>query len=129
MAIACNEINQTANYLLAQFQDCTKLKAEDMQLLVELIVAVSTCANGGPNYNTINNDLYEPITDEIVTYPVDSFHAISVVVLQGTIIYNGVTYPTGTTINIEFTTTNQQTFTFTAKTGSRVAVEYITETV
>lgn len=127
--IQCNEITQTVNYLSAAFQDCTTLKAEDMQTLVELVAAVNTCANGGPNYDTINNDLYEPVVDEIITYPVDSFHAISIVLLEGNMLYNGVTMTPGFTVNIEVTTTNQTALTFTAFAGSKIMVEYITETI
>lgn len=127
--IQCNEISQNINYLLSKFQDCSKLEASDMQLLVELIAAVNTCANGGPNYNTLNTDVYEPSTDEIVTYEVNTFHSISVVVTEGNVIYDTQTLTAGTSINIEFTTLNQQDFTFIAKAGSRVLVNYITETI
>jgi len=127
--IPCENINQTVNYLLTQFQDCTKLKAEDMQLLVELIAAVNTCANGGLNYNTVNNDIYQPTVDEVITYPPNSFHSISVVVASGQVIYNGITLPTGTSINLEFTTTNQLAFTLTALAGSTLLIEYITQTI
>lgn len=129
MAIQCDEIQQTINQLLINFQDCKTINPEDLRTLVELVAAVNTCANGGLNYNTINNDIYEPTEDEVVTYEVNSFHAISVVVASGTIEYNGIVIPTGASINIEFTTTNQQTFTFTANAGSTVLVEYITEDI
>lgn len=129
MAIQCSEINQTINQLLINFQDCKTVNPDDLRTLVELVAAVYNCEGEGANYNTINNDVYEPEVDEVVTYPVDSFHAISVTVAAGTIEYNGVALPTGSSINIEFTTTNQQAFTFTANAGSTVLVEYITETV
>lgn len=125
--IECSEIQQTINYLTAAFQDCRTLKAEDMQLLVELVAAVNTCANGGPPYNTLNSDIYEPVEDQVVTYPIDSFHSISIVVMQGQIVYQGFNFYAGASFNTEFTTTNQQAYTFTAKAGSKVLVEYITE--
>ncbi len=125
--ISCDEINQTYNELIIAFQDCNKIKNEDLRKLCDLVLAVNTCANGGPNYNTLENDLYEPDTNTIVTYPADTFHAISVVVGQGTIYYNNITLPAGASINLEFTTLNQQIFTFTANAGSKVLVEYITE--
>jgi len=127
--IPCENINQTVNYLLTQFQDCTKLKAEDMQLLVELIAAVNTCANGGLNYDTLNNDIYQPTVDEVITYPPNSFHSISVAVSSGQLLYNGITLSPGNSINLEFTTTNQLAFTFTALAGSTVLVEFITQTI
>jgi len=128
MPIQCNEINQNVNYLLSKFQDCSKLEASDMQLLVELIAAVNTCANGGVNYDTIENFVYEPEVNQVITYPINTFHSISVVVVQGTIGYiGGLTLQQGTSINIELTTLNQEDFTFTANAGSKVLVEYITE--
>lgn len=127
--IACDQVQQTINQLKIAFQDCTKLKASDMQLLVDLIAAVGTCSNGGTAYDYVYNDIYEPDEDEIVNYSVNSFHAISVVVTSGQIIYNGITLTSGTSINLEFTTKNQQAFIFTAKAGSKVLVEYITDEI
>jgi len=129
MAIQCNEINQNVNYLLNAFEDCSKLKAADMQLLVELIAAVNSCANGGTNYNTLETDIYEPITDQTVIYPANTFHSVSVVSTLGSFVLNGATYPSGVTINIEYTTLNQQNFTFIVKGGSRVVVNYLIETI
>ena len=129
MVIECNEINQTVNQLLAAFQDCNKIKNSDLRKLVDLVAAVNTCANGGPDYNTIITDTYEPITDQIVTYPINTFHAITIVVLLGNIVYNTFTFPAGTTQNIEVTTLNQTPITFTVKAGSKVMVEYLIETI
>lgn len=129
MPIQCNEINQTVNYLLTAFQDCQQLNASDMQLLVELVAAVNTCANGGPDYNTLINTIIEPDETEVVTYPIGDFHAISVVISSGSIVYQGITLSPGASINIEFTTTNQQAFTFTVNAGSKVLVERIIETI
>lgn len=127
--IECNEINQIANELLMKFADCNKIKNEDLRTLVDLIIAVSTCTNGGPDYNTLETDIYEPISDEIITYPPDTFHSVSIVSTLGEFILNGATYPSGVTINIEYTSLNQQAFTFTAKAGSRVVVNYLIETI
>jgi len=129
MIIECNEINQTANELLISFQDCKKILNSDLRKLVDLIVAVNTCANGGPNYNTIVTDSYEPITDELVTYPINTFHSITIIVLSGSILYNTFTFPAGTTQNIEVTTLNQTQIEFTVKAGSKVSVEYLIETI
>lgn len=129
MIIECNEINQTANELLISFQDCKKILNSDLRKLVDLIVAVNTCANGGPNYNTIVTDSYEPITDELVTYPINTFHSITIIVLSGSILYNTFTFPAGTTQNIEVTTLNQTQVEFTVKAGSKVSVEYLIETI
>lgn len=125
MVIECNEINQVANQLITAWQDCNKIKNEDLRKLVDLVIAVNTCANGGPAYDTIITETYEPLSNQVVTYPINTFHAITIVVLNGSIIYNTFTFPAGTTQNIEVTTLNQTPITFTVTAGSRVMVEYI----
>lgn len=129
MVIECNEINQVYNELMIALQDCNKVKNSDLRKMLDLIYAVYTCANGGADYSTIENDLYESETDTVISYPPNSFHSISVVISLGTIVYNDITLGAGNTINIEFSTLNQQEFTFLAKAGSKVLVEYIIETV
>lgn len=129
MVIQCDKINQTANELIIAFQDCNKIKNEDLRKLVDLVIAVNNCNSGGTNYNTVVNFVYESETDTVITYPPNTFHAISLVVTIGNAVYNDVTLPTGASINLEFTTLNQQSFTFTAKAGSKILVEYIIETI
>jgi len=130
MAIQCNEINQTANYLKGKFQDCTKLKAEDMQLFVDLVLAVGSCANGGPAYDILITDNYQPEINEVVTYPINTYHSINIMVLEGTIsrTIDGETviFPTGTVLRHEVTTLNQTPYTFTVKANSNIVVEYLT---
>lgn len=128
MMVECNEISQTINELLISFKDCNKIKNEDLRKMVELISAVNICQNGGPNYNTVITDTYEPLTDENVVYPMNTFHSISIIVLGGSIVYNTFTFPAGLTQNIEVTTLNQTPINFLVKAGSRVLVEYIVET-
>lgn len=127
--IPCGEINQTINYLTTAFADCTYINPEDLRMMVDLIAAVNTCANGGTHYDTLLNNIYEPDTTEVVTYPIGNFHAISLVIESGSIIYQGITLSAGASINIEFTTTNQQAFTFTVNAGSKILVERIIETL
>ena len=129
MVIECNEINQTINELLISFQDCKKILNSDLRKLVDLISAVNTCANGGPNYNTLVTNIYEPIVDQVVNYPINTFHSITIIVVSGAIVYNTFTFPSGMTQNIEVTTLNQTALSFTAKAGSKVLVEYLIETV
>lgn len=124
----CNEITQVINELTIAFQDCNKIKNSDLRKLVELVSAVNVCSNGGPLYNTLITETYEPITNTLVTYPVNTFHSITIIVLEGNIIYNTFTFPTGTTQNIEVTTLNQTVFEFTVTAGSKVIVEYLIET-
>jgi hypothetical protein len=129
--IQCNEISQTINELLIAFQDCNKIKNSDLRLLVELVAAVNSCANGGAHYDTLIQEVYEPVSDTIVSYPVNSFHSISIMVINGNITQQIsstiVTYPTGTVLNTEYTTLNQTSVVFTAKAGSTVVVEYLIE--
>jgi len=133
MAISCLEINQTINELLIAFQDCNKIKNEDLRLLVELVAAVNSCANGGAHYDTLISENYEPSTDTIISYPVNTFHSINIMVLSGTItrIIDGdiVTFSAGTILRHEVTTLNQYIYEFTAKAGSHVVVEYLIETI
>jgi hypothetical protein len=131
--ITCLEINQTINELLIAFHDCVKIKNSDLTKLVELVAAVNTCANGGAHYDTMIQEVYEPLTDQVVSYAINSFHAISVMVIIGSVtqVINSttVTFPKGTTLNTEVTTLNQTSYTFTVKAGSTVVVEYLIETV
>jgi hypothetical protein len=129
MVIECNEISQVINELQIAFQDCNKIKNSDLRKLVDLVSAVNTCSNGGPSYNTLITDVYEPLTDTIITYPINSFHSITLMLIQGNILYNGVTLPKGSVINIEFTTLNQTPFIFTALSSSKVMIEYQIETI
>jgi len=129
MIIECNEISQTINELLISFQDCKKILNSDLRKLVDLVAAVNECANGGPNYNTLVTDIYEPISSQIVTYPINTFHSITIIVISGYIIYNTFTFSAGTTQNIEVTTLNQTEITFTVSPGSKVMVEYLIETI
>ena len=131
--IECNEINQTVNELLIAFADCNKIKNEDLRKLVELVQAVNVCSNGGVNYNTEISEIYEPVSDLVVSYPVDSYHSISIMVISGsiteTINSTEITYQKGTVLNTEVTTLNQTITTFTVKAGSKVVVKYLIETI
>jgi len=129
MAIQCNEIQQVGNELLIAFQDCKKINNEDLIKLVELVLAVNICSNGGPAYDTLVEDIYEPLTDEEVVYDINSYHSISVMIISGTIERNGVTYPTGSILDHEVTNTNQEPFEFTVKGGATVVVQYLIETI
>lgn len=131
--INCLEINQTVNELLIAFDDCNKIKNSDLRKLVELVQAVSVCANGGIHYDTEITESYEPTTDLVVIYPVNTYHSISVLVLEGNItqLINGniYTFPTKTVLNTELTTLNQTEFKFTVKAGSKIIVKYLIPTI
>lgn len=131
--IECNEINQTVNELLIAFADCNKIKNEDLRKLVDLVKAVNVCSNGGTNYNTEISEVYEPVSDLIVNYPINSYHSISIMVISGSMteIINSteITYLKGTVLNTEVTTLNQTPTTFTVRAGSKVVVKYLIETI
>lgn len=127
MLIECNEISQIINELTIAFQDCNKIKNEDLRKLVDLVAAVNSCANGGPNYNTLVTDSYT--TPQLVNYPINTFHSFSLSVLSGSIIYDGFTLQSGSTKNVEFTTLNQTPISFTVNAASAVLFEYLIETI
>lgn len=123
--IECNEISQVANQLISAFQDCNKIKNSDLRKLVDLILAVNTCSNGGPNYNTLIDINYT--TPQVVTFPPNTLHSYSLNVISGSIVYAGFNFPAGSTRNVEFTTLNQENVTFTVNPGSEVLFEYLIE--
>ena len=127
MAIQCNEINQVYAELMTAFQDCNKIKNSDLRKTLDLMMAISVCSNGGASYNTIESFVYEPITDTLINYPLGTFHAISIAVVSGTVIRDGVSLLAGSTYKAEFTTLNAQDFEFTVNMGSKVLVELIKE--
>jgi hypothetical protein len=131
--IECNEINQTINTLLIAFRDCNRIKNEDLTTLVELIAAVNSCNSGGTAYDTLVQEIYEPISDEVVNYPIDTFHSISIMILEGrvtqTIGLSTAEYNAGTTLSHTVTNLNQTEYEFTALAGSKVVVEYLIETI
>lgn len=125
MIIECNEISQTCNELLIAFQDCNKIKNSDLRRLVELVSAVNTCANGGPDYNTLVSVSYT--TPQTIIFPINSFHSFSLNVISGSIEYEGFNFPAGSTRNIEYTTLNQSEISFIVNPGSEVLFEYLVE--
>ena len=125
MVIECNEIQQEINYLLIAFQDCNKIKNSDLRRLVELVSAVNTCANGGPDYNTLVSVSYT--TPQTIIFPINSFHSFSLNVISGSIEYEGFNFPAGSTRNIEYTTLNQTEISFIVNPGSEVLFEYLVE--
>lgn len=133
MPIECSQITQSINYLVNAFDNCHKINPNDLQMVVELIAAIYNCSEQGTQYDTLVQDLYQPIANEEVIYPIDTYHSISVMILEGNItqIINGttVTYPTGTVLNYEVTTLNQTPFIFIVNAGASVVVETLIETV
>jgi len=131
--IECNEIEQTINELLIAFQDCNKIKNADLRKLVDLVAAVNSCANGGADYSTVVDQVFEPIFDALINYPINTFHSISINVIEGSIEkhvgVDTVIFPAGSSLNLEVTTLNQTPYSFVVKANSKVYVEYIILTV
>jgi hypothetical protein len=124
--IECDDIEQTISQMYASFQSCSNVKKTDLIKLLDLITAVNNCGTPGVSYDTLISNLYEPVSNQVITYPINTFNSISLVILDGSIIYNSITLPTGTSINIPFTNLNQTPFVFTAVAGSKILVEYVT---
>jgi len=123
MAINCNEINQVADELKMKFTACSKLEAADMITLVELVVAVSECANGGTQYNNTITETLVPTEGELIkTYDVGSYHSIYVRVSIGTVVYNGITLPINSEIRDDVTALNNTPFVLTVPNGAEVLV-------
>lgn len=57
MAIECNQIANVAAELQQRFESCAQLSAEDMDLLVDLILAVQDCTDA----NLVQDNLFEEI--------------------------------------------------------------------
>lgn len=130
MAIQCNELNQVYSELNYAFQDCNKIKNSDLRKMLDLVMAVSTCANGGASYNTLETFNYTPTEgNEEVSYDVNTFHAITIAVLSGSIIRDGIYIPSGSSYNLEFTALNAQDFNFTVVNGSNVLIELVKEDI
>lgn len=124
--IACEDIQAEIIQLETSFKKCSKVKKSDLLDLLNLIKALNDCNNeGGLNYDTLVTNMFEPVLNQVVTYPIDTFHSISIMVLDGSITYNLATLPTGTTLNLEVTTLNQTPFTFTVTAGSKLLVQYL----
>lgn len=132
--INCNEIDQVVNQLLATWgNNCKDIKPSDLALLVELVAAVNTCANGGTAYDYLHTDIYNPEEDQTVTYPVGKYHSISVMVNSGKITQQQgmivAEFQAGTVLDHEVTNLNQLAFTFTIKAGATVTVHYLNNVV
>lgn len=125
MIIECNEINQTINQLKTTFQTCKTPSNKDLVLLVDLIAAVNTCANGGANYNTLITETYEGPTE--INIPVNFLHSYTLAVMRGSVEYNDFIFPKGTVRNVEFTNLNQTAFKYIVNPGAKVMFEYLIE--
>jgi hypothetical protein len=127
MAIECDQIVQVGNELISAFDGCKVPKNSDLVKLVELVLAVNNCSNGGDQYNTLISDIYN--TPGEVIYQPYMLHSFSLNVMEGSIIYEGFEFPKGSTRNVEYTTTNKKEIKFTVNTGSSVLFEYLVEDV
>ncbi len=123
--IECEDIQDAIDQLSTSLHNCNKVKKSDAVTLLALIEAVNNCNNeGGLNYDTLVTNMFEPALNQDVTYPIDTFHSIIVIVLIGSINYYDALLPAGTTLNLEMTTLNKTALTFTVNAGSKVLVQY-----
>lgn len=116
------EIQQKLNKLRIEFQSCKVPTHKELLDILDLISDVVECKGGG-NYNTLVEELYEE--EQVVSFPIDSFHSFSLNVMEGSMEYGGVNFPAGTTRNVEFSTLNQVPVNFKVNLKSKVFIEYL----
>lgn len=127
--ITCADITPKINELLSKFDGCSNVTPKDLKEVVELISAVNQCAGVGENYGKLIQEQYmDNGSDHTVVYPVGTYHAMSICVIRGSIIYGGFVFNEGAVRNIEVTTTNQTETSFTVTANSQVYVEYLIKT-
>jgi len=79
MAIPCNELQQNINYLISTFEACKPIKGDDMKLLLDLMVSLNSCSEGGgggipTDHNLLlglqplDNEDYYHLTEEQYNY-------------------------------------------------------------
>lgn len=125
----CADITTTINSLRSKFDGCNTVSPKDVLQLLELVAAVNSCAGGGDNYGKLIQEQYrENANDVTVTYPVNTYHSMSICVMQGTMVYGGFLFSEGSVRNIEVTTTNQTETSFIVTANSQVYVEYLIKT-
>jgi len=123
-------ITNTINELLSRADKCGTVTNKDFTSIVNLIAMVSSEKGSGETYNTLIQESYKGNSEDVeVSYPVDTYHSISICVMRGTIVYGGFTFYEGTVRNIEVTTTNKTRTEFIVKAGSEVYVEYLIKTI
>lgn len=128
--IRCEDINSEITKLKIKLNQCSMVSGADLINALDIIEAIRNCESQSVGYDHIKQDHYYS-TDKkvVVTYPVDSFHAMSICVMSGSITYSDFDFQAGTVRNIEFTSLNKEPMTFVLNPGGSVFVEYITDKV
>ena len=127
--VNCSDIESSLNALRSKFDGCNTVNPKDVLQLLEIVAAVNSCSGSGDNYGKLIQEQYrDNANDVIVSYPVGTYHSMSICVMQGTMVYGGFLFNEGTVRNIEVTTTNQTATEFTVTAGSQVYVEYLIKT-
>jgi hypothetical protein len=77
MAIECNSIVHEAELLKKKFQKCKTLKAEDLRVMADLLIALKNCSGtgtgtiieiiAGENISVNNDDPASPIISAVLT--------------------------------------------------------------
>lgn len=118
------------NRLKAKTDSCGNINPKYFVELLDIVSALANSSGNGENYDRLIQEQYmDNPNDVVVSYPVNHFHAISIAVMRGTIIYGGFTFNEGTVRDIEFSTTNQTVLEFTVTPNSQVYVEYLMKRV
>ena len=127
--VDCPDIASSLNALRSKFDGCHTVSPKDVLQLLEIVAAVNSCAGGGDDYGKLIQEQYRDNANDVtVSYPVGTYHSMSICVMQGTMIYGGFLFNEGTVRNIEVTTTNQTETQFVVTAGSQVYVEYLIKT-
>lgn len=127
--VNCADITSSINDLRSKFDRPCTPSAKDILQLLEIVAAVNSCAGGGEDYGKLIQEQYRDNANDVtVTYPVGTYHSMSICVMVGSIVYGGFFFGEGSVRNIEVTTTNQTKTTFVVTAGSQVYVEYLIKT-
>lgn len=95
--------------ILATFENCEEVK--------------------DPEYNIVTTNKYTPLYDQEITYPIGTYHAISLLVVSGSVLYDETMFYIGDNIDIEVTAKNETPFVFKVFAGSEVLVETVTDEI
>lgn len=122
--IPCGDISQALNSLQIKLNTCKTPTTKDLQEMLTLLASMYECSLSGGNYNKLVSKKYEGKQE--VVFPQNTFHSFSLNVLKGSIEYEGVNFPAGSTRNVEYSTLNFKPVKFKVNLGSEVFMEYLT---
>lgn len=124
MEMNCSDIDGLVRNIDILLSRDGYVSTSDMKMIVNLILAVKNCSEGGLEFNKLVSKNY--MDEQVVTIPSNSFNSCSLTVTKGSVEYSGIILPAGSVKNIEFTALNSEPFEFKLTKGSNVLVEYLT---